>query len=194
MLQEKLDIPVVGVIHPGIQAALAATDRNHIGVIATQGTVKSNAYYNGLLAIQPHVTVQQLATPTLVQIAEHEDLDSVVTQEQIAAIVAPLVGSEIDTLIMGCTHFPLMADSLQTVFGDEVTLIDAGAEAINTVEQILDAQQARHEIAPMVNHQNDTYYTTGDVTSFREIGTKWLGLPIDVEPLRIAADGLKKVK
>lgn len=192
-LQEKLDIPVVGVIHPGIQAALEETTNNHIGLIATQGTVKSNAYYNGLLAIQPHAKVTQLATPELVQIAEHCDMSLPETHEAIENAVAPLINSGIDTLIMGCTHFPLMADSLQRIFGDDVTLVDAGAEAINIVEKILDEQHARHEIVPMVNHQDDSYFTTGDVTAFEEIGTKWLGLPINVAQLTINANGLEKV-
>lgn len=192
-LQEKLDIPVVGVIHPGIQAALEATDNNHVGVIATQGTVKSNAYYNGLLAMQPHAKVTQLATPELVQIAEHNDLTLPETQTTIQSVVTPLVESGIDTLIMGCTHFPLMADSLAEIFGAEVTLVDAGAEAINIVEKILDEQHARHEIVPMVNHQDDAYFTTGDVTAFETIGTKWLGLPINVAQLSIQPTGLKKV-
>jgi len=193
ILQERLDIPVVGVIHPGIQAALEATDDGQIGVIATEGTVKSNAYCNGLLAIQPHVNVQQLATPELVQIAEHADLTSSDTHEKIAEVVSPLANSGIDTLIMGCTHFPLMADSLQKIFGDEVTLVDAGAEAINTVEQILDATDARHEILSMVDHQDDAYFTTGDAASFMTIGTKWLALPINVSHLDITEQGLKKV-
>ena len=192
-LQDRLDIPVVGVIHPGIQAALEKTNNNHIGLIATEGTVKSNAYYNGLLAIQPHAKVTQLATPELVQIAEHCDMNAPETFESIKEVVTPLIDSGIDTLIMGCTHFPLMANSLARIFGDEVTLVDAGAEAINIVEKILDEQEARHEIVPMVNHQDDAYFTTGDVRAFEGIGTKWLGLPINVAQLSINPSGLKKV-
>ncbi|MBM7617585.1 glutamate racemase [Weissella uvarum] len=194
LLQEHLPIPVVGVIQPGVEAALNATDNNVVGVIATQGTVDSNAYYNGLMAGNPGIDVHQLATPDLVTLVESNEQDHdkklAIVREQLAG----LAGSGIDTLILGCTHFPLLMDEIQEVVGDEVTLVNAGAEAINLVEQILDDSDARHGIYPMSNHEVDQYYTTGSVDTFGEIATRWLDIPVSVKHLKTDANDLTLIE
>ncbi|KRN77196.1 glutamate racemase [Weissella minor] len=183
LLQEHLPIPVVGVIQPGVDAALDETENNEVGVIATQGTVDSNAYYNGLMAANPGMDVLQVPTPKLVTLVEsNEQSESeklAIVQEQLH----DLMNKEIDTLILGCTHFPLLSSEIQKVVGEDVTLINAGAEAIKIVEQILDDNDARHGIYPMANHEDDQYFTTGDTDTFEQIATSWLEIPVNVKHL-----------
>lgn len=191
-LQAALPIPVVGVIQPGVQAALRETTTNHIGVIATEGTVKANAYYDSLLALNPLAQVVQLATQPLVEVAEHENPGSAKVQHIVNEQLAPLHKEPIDTLVLGCTHFPLLAQAIQNAVGPDVTLVNAGAEAVATVSAILKKQDALHGLMPMVDHQDDDYYTTGNPEIFSGIASRWLGVPVEAKHLQIGKQGLQK--
>ncbi|WP_270621893.1 glutamate racemase [Weissella viridescens] len=194
LLQEHLPIPVVGVIQPGVESALDTTENNEVGVIATQGTVDSNAYYNGLMAGNPGIDVQQVATPDLVTLVESNLTDEAEKQAVVTDQLAELIGTDIDTLILGCTHFPLLSNEIQQAMGDQVTLVNAGAEAINLVEQILDDNDARHGIYPMANHEDDLYFTTGDIEPFQKIAESWLEIPVTVKHLEADDNGLSLSK
>lgn len=191
-LQAALPIPVVGVIQPGVHAALRETTTNHIGVIATEGTVKANAYYDSLMASNPLAQVTQLAAQPLVELAEHENPRSTKVQHVVNEQLAPLRREPIDTLVLGCTHFPLLAEAIQNAVGPDVTLVNAGAEALTTVTAILKKQKAFHGLNPMVDHHADRYYTTGDPAVFSTIASRWLGVPVMASHLQISEEGLKK--
>ncbi|KPD01529.1 Glutamate racemase [Geobacillus sp. BCO2] len=113
-VRAKLDIPVLGVIHPGARAALKATRRGHIGVIGTIGTIRSRAYEKALQSINPRVQVESLACPKFVPLVESGDFEGQEAMAIVAESLAPLRPLPIDVLILGCTHYPLLAPLIRT--------------------------------------------------------------------------------
>ena len=172
-LQAKLSIPVIGVIQPGVTAALQATKNQHIGVIATKGTVESLAYQNKLEQQGVGISVEQLATPDFVTIVENYDYTDFSARQRVLAQLAYFDHKNIDTLILGCTHFPLLAPFIKEAMGEKVTLINSGAEAVTLVQQALQNNDIMHDLS-VVDHSMDMYCTTGSVERFAEVGGKWL--------------------
>lgn len=194
-LVANLDIPVIGVIQPGVEAATAVTKTHKVGVIATQGTVNSRAYYNGLKHADHDNHVLQLAAPKLVEIAEQPLKDPVVVQKQITDVLLPIKEENIDTLVLGCTHFPLLASYIQHAVGEQVKLVDAGAAAVSVVEKILKEQNIQHEPASIELHNQDEYYTTGSQTTFAKLAEAWLQKSnLNVQHLDIKDNHLKLIK
>ncbi|MDN6664639.1 MAG: glutamate racemase [Tetragenococcus koreensis] len=172
-IKEQLGIPVVGVIMPGTRAAVKATKNKRIGVIGTKGTVKSASYER---AIKEKVTSSQvvsLACPKFVPIVESNQFYSSVAKKIVFETLQPLKNKHLDTLILGCTHYPLLRPVIQDVMGKDVTLIDSGAETISEVSMLLDYFN-------ISNDGNDTrgyaeFYTTGSTQLFDQIAQDWLG-------------------
>ena len=190
-LQAKLDIPVVGVIQPGVDAALRKSTDGEIGVIATAGTVKSLAYYNGLLQGNRAANVVQLAAPEFVDVAENHDYNSEFARQVVKEKLTYFKNHQVDTLILGCTHFPLMEGFIQEAMGPKVTLVNSGAETISTVVEFLDKYDLRHAAANPADHTNDEYFTTGSVKRFATIGGRWLDdKEMTVKHLDIVGDTL----
>ena len=190
-LQQELDIPVVGVIQPGVNAALNKTKDGEIGVIATAGTVNSLAYYNGLLQGSKAANVIQLAAPEFVDVAENHDYTSEFAREVVNQKLAYFKHHQVDTLILGCTHFPLMEEFIQDAMGPTVALVNSGAETISTVVKVLAEQNLQHAATVKVNRQDDIYYTTGNVKNFATIGGRWLDdQTLQVKQLKIIDDKL----
>ncbi|WP_067727251.1 glutamate racemase [Oceanobacillus damuensis] len=166
-LKEKLDIPVIGVIHPGARAAIKFTKNNQVGIIGTEGTVRSGAYTNALKKIKTDIHVSALACPLFVPIVEKGILSGAQAKEVVSKSLSPLkTDREMDTLILGCTHYPLLKDTIQEVMGDHVTIISSSEETAREISTILDVQQLlnKEELSPV--HQ---FYTTGDLEIFIEI-------------------------
>ena len=190
-LQAALDIPVIGVIQPGVDAALHKTQDGEIGVIATAGTVNSLAYYNGLLQGSKAANVVQLAAPEFVDVAENHDYTSAYAREVVTQKLAYFKQHQVDTLILGCTHFPLMEDFIQEAMGPDVTLVNSGAETISTVAAVLAGQEIAHDAKVPAQRQDDVYYTTGNVKTFATIGGRWLdNQELKVKQLAIIDDKL----
>ncbi len=190
-LQSKLKIPVVGVIQPGVDAALATTTAAEIGVIATAGTVSSLAYYNALLRGNNTAKVTQLAVPEFVEVVENQDYTSAAAQQLVFDKLGYFKEYQVDTLILGCTHFPLLEPFIQAAMGPGVKLVNSGAETINLVEQTLEQYDLRHDAGVPVDHHDDEYFTTGHVARFAELGEKWLPLEqMSVKHLELVADTL----
>lgn len=174
-IRATLAIPVVGVIHPGSRAAIKQTSNQRIGIIGTEGTIKSELYEKVLTEKAEYLNVTSVACPEFVDIAE----STLYSQSEIDAIVSKRLGAfgetDIDTLILGCTHYPLLKDAIQTSIGSSVHLIDSGKETINEVSTLLDyfnlsrsAEEAKAEPATQV------YYTTGDTDQFEHLASQWL--------------------
>jgi len=140
-LEKHLPVAVTGVIRPGARAAVAATRNDHIGVIGTRATIKSGAYERELRALNPDVRISVRACPLLVPLIEEAWLDDELTDRVIARYLEPLVREGIDTLVLGCTHYPLLIDALSRALGERVKLVDSARNCATAVQELLDRQQ-----------------------------------------------------
>jgi glutamate racemase len=136
-LERTLPVTVTGVIAPGAAAAIAATRNGHIGVIGTRATIKSGAYERALHALDAKVRVSARACPLLVPLIEEGWLSHDITDQVIKKYLAPIVGEEIDTLVLGCTHYPLLRDAIARFLGDRITLVDSAKNCAVAVQQLL---------------------------------------------------------
>ncbi len=142
-LTKKIPVPVLGVIEPGARAALHATRNRHIGVIGTQATIRSGAYEKALRATDNNVRVSSRACPLLVPLIEEGLLDDEVTDRVIARYLGPLLADRIDTLVLGCTHYPLLTGAINRTLRDEIVLVDSAQNCARAVEEMLDRQSLR---------------------------------------------------
>lgn len=172
VIRQEIDIPVVGVILPGTRAAVKATKKHKVGVIGTQGTIKSASYQRALQTKTPNIQVFSLACPKFVPLVESNQFSSPVAKKTVAETLSPLQYSGMDTLILGCTHYPLLRPIIQNVVGSQVQLIDSGAETVGEVSVLLDY----FEIANSSENKKPQYafYTTGSTKMFDDIANEWL--------------------
>lgn len=130
-------VPIVGVIEPGVRAAVAATQRRRIGVIGTPGTIRSGAYQSKIAARLPDATVIPKACPLFVPLVEEGWIDAPVTRMVAREYLGDYAESGIDTLVLGCTHYPLLKPVIAEVVGSGVTLVDSAIETAREVERVL---------------------------------------------------------
>src|SRR5467141_4909288 len=143
ILTTKFSVPVVGVIEPGARAALQASRNRHIGVIGTRATIRSGAYEKALRATDNNVRVSSRACPLLVPLIEEGLLNDEVTDRMILRYLEPLLADGIDTLVLGCTHYPLLSAAIARVLGRAITLVDSAKNCARAVEEMLDRQSLR---------------------------------------------------
>jgi len=143
MLMTKFSMPVIGVIEPGARAALQASRNRHIGVIGTRATIRSGAYEKALRATDNNVRVSSRACPLLVPLIEEGLLEDDVTDQLILRYLQPLVADDIDTLVLGCTHYPLLTNAITRVLGLQITLVDSAQNCARAVEEMLNQQSLR---------------------------------------------------
>ena len=192
--QRTFSVPVIGVVEPGARAAVHATRNRRVGVIATKGTIDSGAYAKAIRHIDAGITVFSTATPRFVEIAERgirmaegpvEDYTSLASkvyirpafQEIAKEYLEPLRRCEIDTLVLGCTHYPLLKALIGAVVGRDVTLISSAKEAARDVREILDRKRA---LAPEGTVPVRRFYTTGnDIDEFRSFGGRVFRQPLE---------------
>lgn len=193
--QRTFPVPAIGVVEPGARAAVHATRNRRVGVIATKGTIDSGAYAKAIRHIDAGITVFSTATPRFVEIAERgirmaegpvEDYTSLASkvyirpafQEIAKEYLEPLRRCEIDTLVLGCTHYPLLKALIGAVVGRDVTLISSAKEAARDVREILDRKRA---LAPEGTVPVRRFYTTGnDIDEFRSFGGRVFRQPLEV--------------
>jgi glutamate racemase len=142
-LRTNVNVPVIGVIEPGAQAAIAMTRNRHVGVIGTRATIRSGAYENALRALNIHVRVSSCACPLLVPLIEEGLLNDHLTDQAIARYLDPMIKDGIDTLVLGCTHYPLLAGAIGRALGDEIKLVDSAQNCAVAVRNLLDRQSLR---------------------------------------------------
>jgi glutamate racemase len=178
-------IDVIGVIHPATQLAVAHSRNGRIGLLATPATVASGAYERAVAAVDPHVALESVACPDLASIIEAGSPFENDVLELVRGYCAPLKAAEVDEVILGCTHYPLIAPMLQRIVGRGVTLVTSGAGVARSVERAL---AARDLLNPQAQEGEYRFQTTGDVETFRALGTRFLQLPLgDVVPVELAA-------
>jgi glutamate racemase len=218
--RRRYDLPVLGVVRPGASAAALATRNRRVGVIATPATVRSRAYFNAIKDENPAVEVYEHATPELVPLVEAGKLTGPEVEEAVRRSVAPLLGARnadgefifplppsarIDTLLLGCTHYPLLVGLLRDNVGDGVAIVDSATATASSLAELLqvnaleapgtnrgtaaDAGMAGHEpptdVAAAPVHRQ---LTTGDVAAFRVVAERMFGEEFpDIEPVDLAA-------
>ncbi|MGI8432557.1 MAG: glutamate racemase [Chthoniobacterales bacterium] len=180
-LEETSPVPVTGVIRPGAQAAVAATRNGHIGIIGTRATIKSGAYERAIRALDPALRVSARACPLFVPLIEEGWLDGAVTEEVVRQYLAPLVAEGIDTLVLGCTHYPLLRPAIRRFLGDAVTLVDSAQNCATAVMQLLDREELR---APASAAGNLAVALTDPPDAFLEVAKAALQLDIGTVQLR----------
>jgi glutamate racemase len=137
-LRRLLPVPVVGVIGPGVVAALSSTRTGHIAVIGTKATIGSAAYEKALQAANPGIRVTSMACPLLVPLIEEGLLEDAITDAVLERYLAPLRDTDADTLVLGCTHYPLLAAAISRAAGPQVTLVDSAANCARAVRRLLE--------------------------------------------------------
>lgn len=193
--QRTFPVPVIGVVEPGARAAAHATKNRRVGVIATKATVESDAYTKAIRHLDAGITVFSTATPRFVEIAEQglrmaegpiEDFTSLVStvyirpafQEIAREYLEPLRRCDIDTLVLGCTHYPLLKALIGGVVGRKVTLVNSADETARDVDHILRRRRAHARSGNVPVH---SFFTTADdVEEFRRFGGRVLARPMDV--------------
>jgi glutamate racemase len=184
-LQEALSVPVVGVITPEAHAAVQATRNRRIGLLATKATVASGRYEQLVRTLDAGVRLTAVACPRLVPLIESDDPFGPETTEAVREYAEPLKAAEVDTVILGCTHYPLIRPIFQRVFGRGVTLVFSAEETAREVAETLARKGIENESGREGVYR---FLTTGDPEDFRAAGARFLQLPIEeVEPVELAA-------
>jgi len=183
-LQEELSVPVVGVITPEAHTAVQATRNRRIGLLATQATVEAGRYALLVHDLDAGAELVPVACPRLVPLIESDDPFSAQTTEAVREYAAPLKEADVDTVILGCTHYPLIRPIFQRVFGRGVTLVFSAEETAREVAETL----ARKGIENGEGREGSyRFLSTGDPALFRELGERFLQLPLgDVEQVAVA--------
>jgi glutamate racemase len=170
--RERYDVPVVEVIRPAVRRAVAATRNGRVGVIGTRVTIDSGAYQDAFAAA-PHVTVTGAACPQFVDFVERGTTTGRALLGLASAYLEPLQRAGVDTLVLGCTHYPLLAGLIGLVMGDEVTLVSSADETAKDVYRVLTrADLARSEHAAPPYHR---LLSTGDAGTFERLARRFLG-------------------
>lgn len=170
-LEERFRLPVVGVIEPGARKAAAVTKNRRVGVIGTEGTIKSGAYTRAIHALDPHIEVIATACPLFVPLVEEGWAEHPVTRLIAQEYLAPLLGQGIDTLVLGCTHYPLLKPTLRAILGEQVTLVDSAAETAKSVRAVLHKDNLfRRSLPPPTR-----FFVTDLPTRFEQVGGTFLG-------------------
>jgi len=180
-LEQTLSVPVIGVIKPGAQAAVAATRSQHVGVIGTRATIKSGAYERELRALNPDINVTARACPLLVPLIEEGWLDDGLTDHVIARYLGPLTQEGVDTLVLGCTHYPLLADAIGRFLAGKAKLVDSAHTCAKAVEQLLDRHSLR---APRAGAASLQVALTDAPDTFLAVARRALQLEIGEVQLR----------
>jgi glutamate racemase len=179
LLASTLDVPVIGVVRPGARAAVAATRTGRIGVIGTAGTIRSGAYDFAVRALLPDARVYAQPCPLFVPIVEEGWSTHEVARLAAQEYLRPLLEVDIDVLILGCTHYPLLRPLLSEVMGPAVTLVDSAAETALELESLLGEQGL---LAPLGGAGAIQFVASDSPLRFREVGRRFLGdLVRDVE-------------
>jgi glutamate racemase len=187
-LQREFEVPLIGVITPEAHAAVQATRARRVGVMATQATVESGRYPAAIAALDAGVEVTQVACPDLVPLIQSGDVNGHELHEAAKRYAEPLKTAGVDTVILGCTHYPLIRPMLQRIFGRDVSLITSAEEVAREVAATLDRRRVGNDPQREGRYR---FLCTGDEGAFLEVAGRFLQLPLTeverVDPAALAA-------
>lgn len=179
-IRDRVSVPVVGVIHPGARAAIKKTRCGIVGVIGTEGTIRSGAYVSALRDISPGIHVYSLACPTFVPIVERGLFDGPEAKTVVADSLTVLRDKPIDCLILGCTHYPFLSTAIGDYMGPRVELISSAEETAREISTVLYHRGLLNDSDELPIHQ---FLCSGDAGMFQKIAQQWLGRHIKVRPV-----------
>ena len=171
-LKERFSIPIVGVIEPGARRAAAVTRSGKVGVIGTEATIKSSAYAKAIKRMNREIEVVTRACPLFVPLAEEGWVDNEVARATARLYLQGLKDEGVDTLVLGCTHYPLLKGVIAETMGDGVQLVDSAEETARTVAEIL---RGRDLLRPSSEKGNHHYFVTDVPAGFIRVGNRFLG-------------------
>jgi glutamate racemase len=182
-LREELDVPVVGVIDPGARAAVRASGSGSIGVIGTMGTINSGAYERAIRSLAPDATITTRACPLFVPLVEEGWLDREATKLVAEEYLSPMAQANVDALVLGCTHYPLLKPLIADVLGKDVRLIDSAEETAAETKRVLEEKEL---LAPKRRDAAHRFVASDAAQQFLRLGQRFLGGAIDrVETLTL---------
>jgi glutamate racemase len=173
-LQAELPIPVVGVIAPGVQAAIQQTKTQAIAVLGTRGTIASNAYQKAILQLQPSANLHAIACPLFVPLVEEGFLDHPSAVLIAKHYLQPLRLSTVDTIILGCTHYPMLRDVIKRQVGERVAIIDSASACAVEVQN----QLKKYDLLASEKLADHVYFVSDNSEAFNRLGSSILGKPI----------------
>lgn len=170
-----ISVPVLGVVAPGAAAGLAASKKRVIGIIGTEGTIRSQAYIKAIQAIDPNVTLHTQACPLFVPLAEEGWTSGLVPREVAKTYLGRLIPKEVDVLILGCTHYPLLKAVIAEVMGPSVTLVDSAEATAQSAAELLNRLNLAN---PREEPGFAQFFVTDAPEKFAALGTYFLGTPL----------------
>jgi len=174
-LNAQFNVPIFGVIRPGVSAALDATVNQHVGVLGTHATVSSDAYGKYLKDLNPSISVTSQACPLFVPLVEEGWTDGDVPISIAQTYLEPMKASKVDTVILGCTHYPILKPVIQHVVGSQVNLVDSGSATSKVVRQILNDHNIQsHETIGTLK-----CFVTDSPESFKSLASRFISVEID---------------
>lgn len=183
-LQERLDASIIGAVVPESEAAVQSTRNRRIGVMATESTIASGSYERALLGFDAGLEVYSQACPRLASMIQSGDVSSPEMVDTVKSYAAPLKQAGVDTVILGCTHYPLVTPMLQRILGKDIKLINSAHETAREVGEVLERKGIEN------NAEREGKYSflcTGDTASFIEVGARFLQMPFErVERVEIS--------
>ena len=179
VLKEKLDIPIIGVVRPGAITAVNATQNGRIGIIATEGTVGSGIYPKVIKEYNSEIQVVQKACPLFVSLVEEGWTNDPITDEVAKRYLRSLLDSNIDTLVLGCTHYPLLRKTIGRLVGEKVTLVNPAYETACSLREMLKSEGLYRESGKTSYH----FYVSDGAERFHDFAKS--SLPVEVVPPRI---------
>lgn len=192
--QQYYDVPIIGVIEPGARAAVQATRLRRVGVIGTQATISSGSYSGAIKVMDAGVQVSSLACPDLADFVERDEITGPRVEGTVKWYLDPLIRDGIDSLILGCTHYPLLSETISKIAGDGVKLISSAEETARELREFLARKDSlRQEESPAMHR----FISSGDENTFRELGARFLGREIELVervnlPLQERIAGIEK--
>ena len=180
MLKQELHVPVIGVVEPGARAAVRASRTGRIGVIATAGTIKSGAYVRAIGAEAPDARVTARACPLFVPLVEEGWTEHEATRAVAREYLAPFMHDEVDTLVLGCTHYPLLKSLIADIVGPDVRLIDSAEETAVDTRRML----AEHALGAASGEGQYRFIASDDQEQFLALGQRFFGDTIERVEIR----------
>lgn len=175
-LRDTFDVPIIGVVEPGVRAAMSATKTGDVVVVGTRVTADSKIYERTAETLRSGLDLRVVACPGFVELVEEGAAEGRRARRVVRQRLAPLMSARIDTMVLGCTHYPLLARTIGEVVGRRVTLVSSADETAFEVRDIL--ERTGWSRAPDAGAGVETFLTTGDAARFARLGERFLGRPL----------------